>query len=320
MNRTPSLLLSLALLIGLSPLAYPGTPPSFTENPWKLAGQPAGLDEIDALQVFDDHLYAGASNGSAYRYQGDTSWAYAGYTGSGINVMEVFNGDLYAGTMSGHVWRYNGGTSWSSVGNPGLGDYVFSMAVHDGRLYVGTWGGQVFRFNGAAMDPPWTHVGFPPDGHWVNALEAHDGDLYAGRIDGIVYRYDGPFSWADVSEELAVTDVGDLISYDGRLFAADFWEGLVCRFNGMTVDPPWSLVGDLEPGVRRHSMCECQGDLYAGNANAHLFRYDGSSKWIDLGSPIQNGDTAIEAAEEFGGKVYVTGNFWFNGRVFCYKP
>jgi hypothetical protein len=217
----------------------------------------------------------------------------------------------------GDVYYFDGNDDWVYAGNPGSNDHVFSMAVWNHQLYAGTWGGQVFRYNGGTS---WSWAGFSWDGYWVNALTVSNGRLYAGRVDGNVYVYNGGVSWTAVGDDCPVTDVGSMIHYNSHLYASDSWSGVMARYNGPYVDPPWSGVGCLECGVRRNSMAICQKRLYAGGADGYLYRYDFGTLWTDVGTPLGSGSGAMNAVVEFDKKIFAGGNFDFNGHVYCYTP
>ena len=216
--------------------------------------------------------------------------------------MIVFDGMLYVGTGWGvpgrvaRIWAFDG-TDWTQVNTDGFGDAnnggSRALAIYDGQLYAGTndgggAGGQVWRYDGP--DPAdWTQVatdGFGNGDYEVRVMESWDGQLYAGTAGNTahptVWAYNGT-TWTDVTPtypDVNNDSVRSMTVYKGALYVGvgnysgshppgerghtglplRWWCPEQVNLNGFDGDPINQAC---------HSLCEFQGDLYAGVINVN---------------------------------------------------
>jgi hypothetical protein len=134
---------------------------------------------VISLQVFQNRLYAGTSNGSGgsvWRQGSDGQWQQVSEAGFGsgsaapsIVDLAVFQGKLYAGMgwngAAGQVWRSANGTSWQPVTTDGFGQSdnvaITNFAIFKGQFYAGTGtldgSAQIWRSAGGGSKS-WTQV------------------------------------------------------------------------------------------------------------------------------------------------------------------
>ncbi|MDZ4401440.1 LamG domain-containing protein [Prosthecobacter sp.] len=195
----------------------------------------------------------------------------AGVTGSQANYRNVHFG-IDDGKQD---------AKWKDEGRPGKAIFIHSMAVHDGGLYAGTvegWTnddpGHVFRFDGKGG---WEDLGAPWKSNGVTSMASYNGQLYVG-VSRVLLHYSG----------LAPTTAHHI---GGKVFRYE---------NGRWVDLGQLLGLD---GVQ--GMAVFRGKLYVtGFYQPGLFRYDGGTTWISLGSP---GGMRPEGLCVYDGALYATG-------------
>jgi len=257
---------------------------------WTWVGNPGGNSEelwVNALVVYDSHLYAGkiagpTVGGRVYRYDGGTSWAYVGEpcSSSDVRSLVVYNNSLYAGCVDGNVNRYDGKTTWTNIGDP-TSSYLRVLKVYNGELYAGCADGYVYRYDGGRA---WTSIGLThPLG--INSLAVYNGDLYAGVSDGHVYRYYTGTTWDDVGLVATSADIYFITVYNGSLYAADNSGGHVYRYDGKTT---WADTGVSGP---MNVLITYNGALYVGCTDGYVYRY---YDWL----PNERLETAISVADD----------------------
>ncbi len=239
--------------------------------------------------------------------------------GDGLNCqaagdMIVFDGMLYVGTGWGppgrvaKIWAFDGST-WTQANTDGFGDATNAgsraLAIYDGRLYAGTnggtGGGQVWRYDGP--DPAdWTQVaanGFGNNDYEVRVMESWDGQLYAGTAGTdfpMVWAYNGT-TWDDVTPTYPDDkndSVRSMALYKGALYVGvgnysgstppDGVGAQVYRYDGGAPEQVNQSGFDGDPlNQACHSLCEFQGDLYAGVINVDWAAspdvYGGAQVW-----------------------------------------
>jgi hypothetical protein len=220
-------------------------------------GSGIGVQAAGSLLVFDDLLYVGAgwSITQIWAYDG-TDWTqiniddFGVATIRGCRALAAYEGQLYAGTsdntLGGAVWRYDGPTTadWVKVSTDGFGDTDLPearvMEVWNGQLYAGTASTatpQVWAYDGTN----WSDVTptFPDaNNDSVRSMTIYKGALYVG-----VGNYSG---------DEPLTNVGTQ----------------VYRYSGGAPEQVNLSGFDGDPkNMGCHSLCEYQGDLYAGVIN-----------------------------------------------------
>lgn len=196
---------------------------------------------------------------------------HAGVTGSQSNYRHLHFG-IDAGKQD---------AEWRDEGRPGKSIFVHSMTVHDGELYVGTCEGQtnrdqghVYRYN---EDSEWEDLGAPWKSNGVTAMASFDGHLYVG-VSRVLLHYSG-------LEPTTAHHIG------GKIFRYE---------NGKWID-----LGQLLGVDGVNGMAEFQGKLYVtGFYQPALFRYEGGTDWMSLGSPD---GMRPEALCVYNGAIYATG-------------
>jgi hypothetical protein len=219
-------------------------------------GDGINVGNASAMLVFEGNLYVGAGSSLA------VVWAYDGADWTQINTddfgvannrdcrsLAVFMGDLYAGTYNTttycQVYRYDGPNpaDWTQVNTNGFGSSQQDarvMQTYNNLLYVGTAGGdpEVWTYDNATWDnvtptyPDTMNDAIRSMALYKNALYVGVGNYSGGtpltNVGAQVYRYDK----TGASEQV------NLSGFDG--------------------DPQ---------NMPCHSLCEFQGDLYAGVMN-----------------------------------------------------
>lgn len=110
---------------------------------------------------YNQSFYAGTSDGSVWRYENGTGWAYSGEIARGkATSLVVFHERLYAGggytgnwdNASSQVYVYEGGTEWRSMGKLADNAYVASLFVFHNDLYGisgrNNFKSSIFRYEG----------------------------------------------------------------------------------------------------------------------------------------------------------------------------
>lgn len=261
----------------------------------------------------DRHLYFGIDDGGS-----DGKWTDCGRPGNSVmvNGLAVWNGDLYAGSYEagagekGHVYRYRDDGDWEDLGSLDACNTVMSLAVCGDELYVGTGhyraqgsslepspnvapGGSVYRYAG---DRKWEDCGK------VSVAELYDISVYNDWVQGLQ-------GW----NKDDVDTVGNLTSFDGKLYAMPYYHRGIYRYDGGTT---WTHCGD--PGCRLMSMGVSDGSLIgAGNECDHqggVYRYDGGSDWSCIGR--QQGVDQVYSFAAYEGDLYA--GTWPEAKVFCW--
>jgi hypothetical protein len=119
---------------------------------WTYVGEPDGpnSDDVAALAVHDDALYAANRNGNISRYEEGTEWTAVGHLDGGFYWSLIdCNGKLYAG--SNHVHGYRRETNWTDIGSPIAGEgAVKTLAVYNNKLYAAgncDFNGHIYRYD-----------------------------------------------------------------------------------------------------------------------------------------------------------------------------
>jgi hypothetical protein len=164
-------------------------------------------------------LFAGTvetdGTGRVYLYRGGSQWeVISGDLGRGVMSLVKYNNTLYAGTYTGSLYRYENGT-WVLMCNPDLVyDEILVLVVYRGNLYIGTFNGRLYRFEG----PGSCTLIFDLDYGGFQSAYVEGGYLFLGSIGGSIYRFDG--STLEHIVDLGIGHVRDLVSYQGKLYAA----------------------------------------------------------------------------------------------------
>ncbi len=213
-----------------------------------------GTTGITALEVFQGHLYAGASNwsigGQVWRLNDYGTWQPVSLPGFGLETlnpanpaiidMAVFNGQLYACTgwdsASGQIWRSADGKTWKLAKTF---DYdedvpewnitaVTNLAVFKGMLYAGTG-------SAAANAQVWRSISGNP-GSWKQVAPASDAPYFPGNVTGFAV-FNGalyaavessygapPQVWRSLDGSHWTTVIGDGFGISGNVSLGGFAE------------------------------------------------------------------------------------------------
>jgi len=172
---------------------------------WATLPVPTGLDltsdlrvekRVEALTVFDKHLYASSYDGGhVYRFDGE-QWTDCGLLGNNTQTYSFaqYQGKLHVGTWpSGKVFRFENLNRWTDVGRLGEELEVMGMSVHNGRLIAGTLPlAEVYAYDGAQSWHRLTQLDSTPDVKYRRAwtMAEHDGELYCSTLpSGKVFAY-----------------------------------------------------------------------------------------------------------------------------------
>lgn len=275
-----------------------------------------------------------------------------------INALAVYNGHLYAGgqfssagnLLASRIARWDG-SAWSAVEDPSLfngvtGGNVVSLGTYAGKLIVGgsftsaggnTAASRVAAWNGTS----WETLGSGVD-NTVSALGEYNGVLIVGGRFVTATNPDGApvptvtanriASWngtewsalsTGVSTSIGVAVINDLAVYNGELVAIGNFRNAgtlpantanrIARWNGTawnTLGTGFSFLGD--------SVAVFGGSLYAsggfsqagGIGVANFARWDGAA-WNTVGTSGFN--ESLSAFGAFNGELISGGPFTRNG-------
>jgi len=214
-------------------------------------------EEISALEVFDEKLYAGTSNntegGQIWRTEDATIWTEVtpsdfGTTGTNASAvifdMIAFKGNLYVGAGNwddqgepGRLWRSTNGVDWTLIEDEGFGDPhnvgVVNLGVFSSTLYAATHnptrGLEIWRSSTGDSDD-WDAVVTGGNGDIRNGictdLIAFDNALYAtveNEINGAeIWRTENGMIWTRAITggfgDADNTQPGGAVAYNGHLY------------------------------------------------------------------------------------------------------
>lgn len=160
----------------------------------------------------------------------------------------------------------------------------FNLALRTNPGTTGTANLRQLQFGiDAGSEPRWSDEGRPGNAILAFALTVHDGHLYAGTADsaagavGRVFRFSGHGEWVDCGAPDRCNTVTALTEHEGRLYAATG----KYRFAGSAMVES----DNLNPG-------------------GGIFRYEGGSKWSEVGR--LPGVEAIAGLVAFRGRLHAT--------------
>jgi hypothetical protein len=242
-------------------------------------------------QLYASSLYRPAG---FFRYEGETRWVDAGTPGGKrVNALAVYNGHLYASSYDGgDVYRCDG-TSWTHCGRLGENTQTYSFAVYRGRLYVGTWpSGRVYRFEDVGQ---WTDAGRLGEELEVMGMLVHNGRLLAGTLPlAEVYCYEGDTIWKQLTRLDHTPDVKyrrawTMAEHDGRLFCSTLPSGRIFAFEagrnatwGHPLTAGWHHIAAVKSNDRLSLYVD--GERVAQSSSLDSMQYD-----LDSGASLQIG-------------------------------
>lgn len=183
--------------------------------------------------LYASSMYAPAG---FYRYEGGTTWTECETpNGKRVEALGVFNGHLYAtGYDEGAVYRFDG-TSWEHLGKLPEATQTYGFTVYRGELYVSEWpNARVYRLREAeGASPKWELAGKLGEERESMPLLVYNGQMYAGSLPtGEVYRFDGGQNWQkiarlDMTPDVTYRRVWSMAVYKGQMFAGTLPAGRV---------------------------------------------------------------------------------------------
>jgi hypothetical protein len=266
-----------------------------------------------------------------------------------IEALEVFNDNLYAEATNyaegTSIWRSIDGTAWTQMTSPGFDSaygannpIVFDMATFKDQLYAGTgnWqstptAGQIWR---SANGTDWSQVAANGLGNPNNAgfttFTSFNGMLYAAalnRIDGAeIWRSStgNNGSWKRVASGgfgggSAYYIITSLITFNGQLYASvEATPGTGAQVWRSSNGTNWTLVsgnGFGDPNnFQTGSSVVYRGQLYVTTRNdvtgAQLWRSSNGTTWRQV---VGNGfddinNIKIESLTTYAGALYAAAN------------
>lgn len=174
---------------------------------------PETVNNLTALYSDNNNvLWAGASNGRLYTYDGRRFTSYGRDEGLTEGSIWVFfpdqAGNMWVGTKKG-LRRWDGKRFVCPDGPKELGDCDVHAVTEDseGRLWIGTWGDGLY----CQHDGKWTHFG-TEDGVPSNIVRAIacdpcDNGLWLGTIGGGICHFDGNRTFTPLDREGIPRDV-----------------------------------------------------------------------------------------------------------------
>lgn len=256
-----------------------------------------------------------------------------------VSALEVFGETLYAGTSNAvegaRILRWQDGATWVPVSDAGFGiphdtapPAILDLAVFNGRLYASTGRGdgpgQIWRALDGKNWAPMVISGFSdPDTVDITALAVYKGLIYAGAANLIngaqIWRsYSGDSnSWTQVAPALEGTDVARVTAFaefEGALYAAVESDEPAQIWRSYGGD--WTTVvsdgfGDSNT-TATGGLAAFGGNLYAGAGNAsegaQLWRSGDGENWnqvIEPGFGDANNEK-VEIVLPFENALYVS--------------
>ncbi|MFA6295800.1 MAG: chitobiase/beta-hexosaminidase C-terminal domain-containing protein [Patescibacteria group bacterium] len=278
--------------------------------------------------------------GSQALAKDSSTWGKVGVSGMDdqVSALAVYNNELYAGgffssadgIVSNQIAKWNG-TSWSKVGTEGMNATISSLAVYNNELYAGgdftTADGnpaiKIAKWNGST----WSSVGTSGMSgrpvSIVSSLTVYNNELYAGGIfntvDGIavdgIAKWNG-VRWSKVSSgEVSSIWVEALAVYNNELYAGGLFTGAfgttgIAKWNGTT----WSKVGATGTSDDVYALAVYDNELYAGGSfltadliNANYIAKWNGTEWSKVGTSGM--DEAVYALTVYNNELYAGGFF-----------
>jgi len=211
-----------------------------------------------------------------------------------VEALTVFDGHLYASSYDGgHVYRYDGET-WSDLGQLGENTQTYSFAQYQGRLHVGTWpSGRVYRLE---ADGEWTDIGRLGEEREVMGMLVHNGRLLAGTLPlAEVHSYEGNNQWKrlvrlDHTPDVTYRRAWTLAEHDGQVFCSTLPSGRLFTFSagqqaawGHSLSSAWHHIVATKSADRL--------TLYVdGKRVAQTPAFDGGSYQLDSRAPLRIGN------------------------------
>ncbi len=268
------------------------------DHRWTACGQLPEVEAIGGMVVYAGRLYASSLYRPAgfFRYDGGSQWTTLKTPGSRVEALGVYNGHLYATSYDGgRVVRYDD-KSWTDCGQ--LGDasentQTYSVAVHHGRLFVGTWRtGRVYRFEDVDR---WTDVGRLGQELEVMGMLVHNGRLLAGTLPlAEVYAFDGDRNWQrlaqlDTTPDVTYRRAWTMAEFDGRVFCSTLPSGRVYAYqagasamSGIPFPSGWHHVAATREGERLRLFLD-------GEQVAQSSKFDPGSYDLNVDTPLMIG-------------------------------
>jgi hypothetical protein len=233
-----------------------------------------------------------------FRYEGDKQWTncIAGQEAR-VEALCVFNGHLYATSYDGgRVFRYDG-QSWADCGQlgaEGQNTQTYAFAIYGGKLYAGTWpSGRVYRFDGLEQ---WADCGRLGEELEVMGMLVYNGRLLAGSLPlAQVYEYEPEQSWRLLSRLDHTPDVKyrrawTMAEHAGRLYCSTLPSGKVFSYgvgrmaaSHKALPEGWRHVAAVRESDRLRLFVD--GKLAAESAT-----FDPADYHLDSSAPLRIGD------------------------------
>lgn len=148
-----------------------------------------------------------------------------------VEALTVFDGHLYASSYDGgHVYRFDG-EQWTDCGLVGDNTQTYSFTQHEGSLFVGTWpSGRVYRFENLHR---WTDAGRLGEEKEVMGMLVHNGRFLAGTLPlAEVYSYEGGTTWKltgrlDDTPDVTYRRAWTMAEHAGEVFCSTLPSGKV---------------------------------------------------------------------------------------------
>jgi hypothetical protein len=255
----------------------------------------------DLIAAGDFETAGGAPAARVARWDGQRWWPMGEGFNERVSALAVYNGQLYAGgwfTKSGSRWcphlaRWNG-TQWQPVYG-GVDGKVNALAIYDGLLVVGgefrKTGGPpasyLVNFNGTSWVPFAWELALP-----VLALTTWRNNLVAGCVPGELYPIPGPGQSA--MHGLALWNGTDWTWPEHPLEASgNAWIRSLGTYNGSLV-----LGGDTGGNMYFNRPYDYRQSTFA--------LWNGAEWRVTAAEPRD----AIRAIAEYGGSLFLGGDFW----------
>jgi ligand-binding sensor domain-containing protein len=300
-------------------------------NQWRRFNTAALNDDIQAITVFDDRVFAAISGSGVYEYE-NGSWTLRFLNGQTFYSLTAGSSSLYVAAANG-MWRADADNNLTSITNDAL--VRPQVAWPDGTT---TWFGDAYtglvRLSGAAFT---IHT---PDGPSFDGGQK----LYTDPATQVVYAVSGGYTSAFTAalknyppntfangqwqtlEDVLQSDLTDVVVQGGDVYLASYGYGLqVVRANGTidTYDDQNSPLLNTAPGnnVRISALAAAPDGVWVANYGAtlpfHFLKTDGT--WESYSIPVTGARYITDMLVDFLGNLWLVINPDQGGGMLVFK-
>jgi hypothetical protein len=253
-----------------------------------------------SLEVFNNTMYAGATDTLHISTDKGNSWSAKKIPGSGntIDAITIYNGRIYAGTSNGVFMSSDGGNNWVPSN---INHAITSFAEWNGFLYASTGGAGIYRCTQISNTWGPFNQNFPTSvsGNAMRVVNIGHTLFAAAGMNGAGYRYDtAAAQWTELfylgatAPGMAVYDL--MQNSEGHLFALNNARKMLRSADSGTT---WTAdSNDMRSGI--------DGAMLKGSIRYYVAWNGAGGAWLqgrDIAEPAGNSWAVGE--EYFAGNV-----------------